>query len=463
MTLIATLVCAVGILGLFVLDRDRKSRTSPALWISVMWFSIGSSRMVSGWFSGSLGGGPSNAADAYLEGSPMDRNILTGLLVLGIIVLIGRRSRVLTLLRANVPILMFYSYCLISIVWSGFPDVAFKRWTKFLADLVMVLIVLTDADRSSAIKRFLARTAFVLVPTSILLIKYYPDLGRSYGRFEGTLFFTGVATDKNMLGKFCLLLGLATVWRLRQILSGAEGTRRTRHLVAHLVILGMVLWLLLNANSMTSLSVFALGSGLIVATGVPALARRRWTVHVLVVAALAIAFFALFLNIGAGLVQTLGRDPTLTGRTELWAQVLRMNRDPILGTGFESFWLGSRLERLWSIYWWHPNQAHNGYIEVFLNLGGVGIALLGIVIATGYRNIVRGFRWDPDTGRLRLVYFVAGVAYNFTEANFKILSPVWITFLLATIAVPKIPLVGRTLVRNPAAEPDTVETLEEVV
>ena len=75
----------------------------------------------------------------------------------------------------NAPILLFFSYCAVSILWSDYPDVALRRWIKALGDLVMVMIILTDPEPLAALKRFLARTGFLLVPVSVLLIKYYPD------------------------------------------------------------------------------------------------------------------------------------------------------------------------------------------------------------------------------------------------------------------------------------------------
>lgn len=462
MTLIATAIFVAGILGLFFLDWDRTARTGPGLWIPTIWLAICSSRMVSAWLPGGEGVSGS-ASDAYLEGSPTDRNILTGLLVIGLCVLVARRKQVLPLLRNNWPILVFYGYCLISIVWSEFPDVAFKRWTKFLADLIIVLIVVTEVNRTAAIKRLLARTAFVLIPLSVLLVKYYPDLGRLYGRFEGGLFFTGVATDKNMLGKTCMIFGLATVWRLQMILKSEDGRRKTKRLIAHGVVLAMTLWLLFNANSMTSISAFGLGSILMVATGFPAITKRRKVVHFMTLGAIALAFSALFLNLGSGLVSSLGRDPTLTGRTELWQQVFRLDKSPVLGTGFESFWLGPRLERLWSIYWWHPNQAHNGYIEVYLNLGVVGTAVLGLMIVSGYRSVMRGLTEEPLTGRLKLAFFVAAVAANFTEANFKMMSPIWTIFLLATLSIPQIRKVRKVREEDARAFPQETAALQEVV
>ena len=162
-------------------------------------------------------------------------------------------------------------------------------------------------------------------------------------------------------------------------------------------------------------------------------ARRPMALHLLVAAILSVSLAAVFLNAG-DLVKALGRDPTLTGRTELWHRVLGMIANPLVGAGFESFWLGDRLQTMWSMYWWHPSEAHNGYLEVFLNLGWVGVALLAIVLVAGYRNAFVASRRDRLTGGLKLAFFVAAVTYNFTEAGFRMNDPVWLVFLLAATA-----------------------------
>ena len=440
---IASVVFAVGILGLFALDRDKNARTSRALWIPVFWVSLAGSRMVSQWLAL---GSPIESTAQDLDGNPLDRGILAVLIAAGIIVLLGRGREVGTLLRANGPILVYFAYCAASILWSDYPDVAFKRWTKAVGDLVMILIVLTDPDRSAAVKRFLARIGFLLVPASILLIKYYAYVGQTYSRWEGKVLYIGVTTNKNMLGVVCLVSGLGCVWRLIEAFRGREGTRKAGPLIAQGALLAMVLWLFWKANSMTSLACFVLAAGVMAATGFPALARKRALMHVLVVAVLTVAFFALVVGVGGDLLEIMGRDPTLTGRTGLWERLLNMNEDPLFGTGFESFWLGKRLEELRGIFWFTPNEAHNGYLEVFLNLGWMGAALLAVVIATGYRNVVGALRCDPATGRLRLGYFLAGTLYGLTEAAFRVLSPVWIVFVLAIIAVPKAALPKTTAV-----------------
>jgi O-antigen ligase len=116
--------------------------------------------------------------------------------------------------------------------------------------------------------------------------------------------------------------------------------------------------------------------------------------------------------------------------------VLSVAGNRFVGTGFESFWLGERLNKIWQAYQ-GLNEAHNGYLEVFLNLGWIGVVLLGVVIIMGYRNVVATLRRDPGLGRLKLAYYVVGLVYSFTEAGFRMLTPIWIGFLLAIVVVPE--------------------------
>jgi len=435
--LVATVVYALVILTLVLLDHDRKSRVSPALWIPVAWVSIGASRAVSQWFGVTPGTG---SAEQYLEGSPFDRFILTGLLAAGLIVLLARGRRAGTFLRANGPILLFFLYCAVSVLWSDYSEVAFKRWTRAAGDVVMVLVVLTDTDPSAAVKRLLARTAFLLIPVSVLLIKYYPDLARGYTHefWTGTWtpYVTGIATGKNSLGYVCLVFGLASLWRAFEAMRAEEGACRWP-LIAHTTVVAMAMWLFWKADSATSLACFLIGGSLIAIMSLPGLAQKPAVVHLAMGAGLLLSLSTLLLNTGTGLVEAMGRDTTLTGRTALWDHALSMTVDPLFGAGFESFWLGERLEEIWRIYMWHPNQAHNGYLEVFLNLGLTGVALLGLVMIWGYRNLLGALRSDPEAGRLRLAYFAVAAVYNLTEAAIKATHPVWLAFLLAVMVVPE--------------------------
>ena len=104
-----------------------------------------------------------------------------------------------------------------------YPDVGFKRWVKAVGDFVMVLIVVSDRDPSVAIRRLLTRTGFLLIPLSVLMIKYYPDLARYYDRWDWSTYYSGVTTNKNALGVICLLFGLASVWQFLAALMTRTG------------------------------------------------------------------------------------------------------------------------------------------------------------------------------------------------------------------------------------------------
>ncbi len=144
----------------------------------------------------------------------MTAQSITGLLLAGLIVLVRRREKVFGMLKANWPLVAFAISCALSISWSDCPDVAFKRWIKSLGDFVVVMVILSDRDRYAAIKRVLAWTAFLLIPLSVLFIKFYPDVGRGYHPWTWTPYYTGVTTNKNELGRLCLVLGLGIFWRL---------------------------------------------------------------------------------------------------------------------------------------------------------------------------------------------------------------------------------------------------------
>jgi exopolysaccharide production protein ExoQ len=443
--LIAALVFAFGILGLFVLDRDGKSRASKALWIPVAWLLINASRPVSVWLQMKS---HLDSPEQYLEGSPLDRLVFGCLLLAGLIVVFGRVRQAASFLRANPAILLFFGYCAVSTLWSDYPGVAFKRWIKGVGDLVMVMIVLTDSQPTAALKRLLARAGFLLLPTSILLINYYPNIGRAYDQWTWQPIIVGVTTNKNTLGLTVLLFGLGAVWRFFDELRSKNKEDRRRHLIAQGALLAMTLWLLVKAHSATSLACFFLAGILLAVTCWLRIGRKLAVVHLSVLTAVAVPLFALFVDAGGGAIEALGRNSTLTGRTEIWNLVLGMVKHPIIGTGYESFWLGERLQKLWNYYYFPLNEAHNGYIELFLNLGWIGVALLAVLFITGYRNAVAAYRRDRGEGGLRLAFIVVVAVYSLTEAGFRMLSPGWIFFLLASSAVPEA-LAQETLTRLP--------------
>src|SRR5262245_1786846 len=145
------------------------------------------------------------------------------------------------------------------------------------------------------------------------------------------------------------------------------------------------------------------------------------------------------------ITSAVGRDPTLTGRTELWEMILPLTPNPVLGAGYEGFWLGRRLLAMWAALWWQPIQAHNGYIEVYLNLGFVGLLILGGFLLVSYYRV-----WTTatvDHFSLGLTVWVVTLFYNVTEAAF-FKGPLWLLLLANSIAISfahsEAPMAART-------------------
>jgi exopolysaccharide production protein ExoQ len=432
---LAALIFFAGMVGLYVIDRDEESRCSIAIWLPIAWLFIGASRSFSEWLAGGNGGQMyTTSAGQYLEGSPLDAVILAILLAMALAVLVSRIRTSNAFLKENAPLLLFLMYCLLSVLWSDFPLIAFKRWTKMLGNISMVLIVLTDKNPSAALKRFLSTTGFILIPLSILLIKYFPDYGRAYDRWTGSIVYIGAVGEKNGLGYDCLIFGLGAAWSFIGALVSKPF--KFRRLIAPGVILGMVVYLLRLADSATSRTCLLLGSGLIFLVTFY-VKQKKYRMHLIAGTLVTCATIALvFPDALAFVIHSVGRETNLTGRTDLWDELLQMHSNPIIGTGFESFFLGPRLELLWARHWWHPQEAHNGYLEIYLTLGWVGIGMLALLALSGYRRISASYRNDPHLGALRLALLFVALIYNGTEAAFKIMHPVLIMFLLAVVGIP---------------------------
>jgi O-antigen ligase len=207
-------------------------------------------------------------------------------------------------------------------------------------------------------------------------------------------------------------------------------------LIANTTVLLIGFWLFHLADSATSLGCFVIGGLIMLLAGGPVMRRKRALIHSMVGAVLVLVVYGLFLDPTIGLTSAVGRDSSLTGRTRIWSIVLPLTVNPIVGAGYESFWLGSRLDKIWVENGQHLNQAHNGYLEIYLDLGWVGLILLLIVIVQGYRSVIQAIRQVPNLGSLQLALLVVAVIYNFTEHAFREIHPVWLLFLLAVVNLP---------------------------
>lgn len=428
-------LCIAGIAGLFYLDRDGSLRTSKALWVALVWLSEAGSRSLATWLDM---GAPKEIAGQIPESSPLDQIFASALMLLGAIVLIRRRRLVTDVLKGSWPIVLYFSFCLISLLWSDFPGWGLKRWVRALGDLIMVLIIATEAQPTAALRRLFSRLGFVLLPTSVLLINYYPQLGTGYDLW-GLKEFTGVTTNKNVLGNLVYVIALGALWQVLSLIRDKTNPNRARRLLAQYVLIAFGIKLLITAHCATADACVILGAGLMLATSLPLIRHRPATVHALVFGILISGALIQLLGARAAITEALGRKPDLTGRTEIWQILIPMAPNPIGGAGFETFWVGPRVSKVFARVGGiqMTNESHNGYIETYLNLGWLGLGFIALILGHGYQKAVNVFRRDSSLGALLVAYVVTAVAFNVSEAGFRILSLEWFFLLLAIAAASR--------------------------
>lgn len=417
------------IIFLFILDK-RKTKYEPswALWVPLLFMLISASRPLALWFDpGILSALPEDAS----EGSPADRNFYIFLIITGLLILLKRHLNWSLIIKDNLWMFLLFLYCGISIAWSDLPYASLKAWIKVMVIPIMALIMITEINYVESLRIVLKRTTYILIPLSIVLIKYFPAYGRSYSPWEGTPFYGGVTTYKNGLGVLCFITGIFIVWDLIIILRDKSNHSGKMPVLLNIALLCMILWLLMMSNSATSLTVFIVGVCILIALEIPIIKSN------LNIVALSLLFFGLLtilsFNVFEGLVNSLGRDATLTGRTIIWEKVLSMGTNPIIGSGYSSFWLGNRGEFLLNLNWQRLTQAHNGYIEVYLNLGLIGLGLLIMMIIKTYKNSKNSLSTDFEYGKLQIAYMTVFILTNITEATFAIKSISWFMFVLISL------------------------------
>jgi exopolysaccharide production protein ExoQ len=431
---IAALLTVACIIFLFRRDTRETQAASGALWLPLLWMVIACSRPIGWWLN--IFGFQVSGPVSLEEGSLVDACFYFALIISGIYVLSKRQVQLSEIFRNNGWLMAFLLYCFLSIIWSDFPFVAFKRWIKVLGHPVMVLILLTESDPEQAIVRLMKRCAYIVVLVSILFIKYYPEWGRGYDDWSGAPLTRGIAEDKNALGHDCLILGCFFFWYWLQTRRTERSKARRNELLLTVAFLAMIWWLVSLAHSSTSLLCLVLGVTTIALLGLRSVNKRLIGTYIVVAVIIWFTADAIF-GVYSHVLQLLNKDPTLTDRTLLWSEVLSVNINPLFGAGFESFWLGDRLRAFAGKHWWQPNQAHNGYLETYVNLGLIGLFLLiGLLIAT-FRKIRLALLTDFEFGRFRLGFLIAVVLYNWTESSFKTTSPIWFVFYIIALEYPK--------------------------
>jgi exopolysaccharide production protein ExoQ len=417
-------------------DVSRRDGVSRQLWVGVLWAALVGSRPVSSWLGSTAG-----ELDSYDDGSPLESMVYAAMMLYGLVVVLARRTRLGTVFSANLALVLLFVYWGLSVIWADLPVVALKRWIKDVGNLVMVLVVLTEDDPLQAVKATFVRCAAILLPLSMLLIRFYPDAGRTYHVASGEMMVTGVTTHKNSLGMLVLVTGLFVFW---DVLSRRRPAGTKEVVVAMIFdgsLLAMAVLLLIQSGSATALACALAGVMVVLALRSAAVRSRIVGIEVglVILGALGWIMQTSFDLMGFIIEDIFGRDRTLTTRTDVWPMLMAMTDNPWLGAGFNSFWSGERLEQIYrelSII-----QAHNGYIEIFLNGGYVGLALLLALLLSAAWSLSQAVKTHEPFADICLAVFAVTLLSNLTEASFHKMGILWFVFL---VAVVRYPAVGQT-------------------
>ncbi len=309
-------------------------------------------------------------------------------------------ARLPRIVLPQLPLLALIGFCAASALWSVDPAASLLSAARLLLLAASVLLA-QDRHGAPAVARI------VLVTCSAILVLHLsalalPGLSFMSGSLQGS--FRGFTDHKNTLGAFC---GLT----LAYLLGAPPEALRRRYLRPGLLLVLLVTVVL--TRSATSLVLCAAVLGIHGVAG----AARRTALPVLVG-----AFAATVAAVSVGLsllgvldvFALLGRETSLTGRSQIWQFVaLYVDQRPWLGYGYRAFPLSDllRADPRWGTDSFIIGSTHNAYLAIVTEIGFVGLAAffvwLGVFVAGCFP------RQGPSAQRLAAmvlgVYLVSGL------------------------------------------------------
>ena len=421
---LALVICWVVVFWVFYKDHRQRPNCSRALWIPVVWLALLGSHPLSFWL------GVSSSGDD-LEGSPLDRIVYTAMILVSCWIVLRRGLAVSSLIGANKAMFLFYLFLGATILWADFPFTLLKRWVKEIGAIFIGLIILTENDPLEAIEAVFLRCAYVLLPLSVVFVKYVPALGRIFSH-TGDPQYVGVTVQKNSLGEVVLVFCTVIIW------SMLRHYERRRHPTLKefawpLLVLLMGLWLLHMSDSRTSMLCLGAAAIILLSHRLPFLKTSpRLSLFVFLGALPFIILLKSMPGISDAILQMLGRNPTLTNRTEIWEVVKAHPVNPLVGCGYLMYWDVNKSVQVGD-YDVSLKTIHNGYLEIYLDGGYIGVAILACMLFVLAIRAGRAYLSGSDYGRLFLTFFIVTLLFNLSESIFARRGPLWFSFLLFCI------------------------------
>ncbi|MGI9437052.1 MAG: O-antigen ligase family protein [Geminicoccaceae bacterium] len=323
------------------------------------------------------------------------------------------------------PLMLMVAIAGISYIWSIDPEATSRRTLSLFVTTLMGIYLVVRFDFEDLI-RFLMPAFGIVIIASLVWALALPEYGvHGEGAHGGA--WRGIFFHKNNNGR-------AMVYALAVILTAAYCGYVSRPIA---IVLGaLAVLVLVGSTSKTSLiALIALVMGFTTAFMVRGAAVKS---ALITLAVLAIGWhvgLAVFFSYEA-ILEFLGRDPTLTGRTELWTFVLDLALErPFGGYGYEAFWSGEKSPGATLALEWGISDAHNGWIEIFVSLGAPIIVLIFLTLVTVvFRSVILA-RYHPDIGPALLImmFIFPLMTIAMSESVFLVIHSIdWMMLVIVT-------------------------------
>jgi exopolysaccharide production protein ExoQ len=268
----------------------------------------------------------------------------------------------------------FVGMALISTSWSAVPLVTLTRSLAYVGTTLLGLYLAVTFDLDTLLT-LLACVFGTLALLSLFYILALPQLGLYFD--DRGQSWQGIFPHKNVLGRNM------TFGALVFLTLALQNRGRLVYWSGFILTVGLII----GSDSKTSLVILMLL--VVMAFGYP-LVRLSPALMVPLACAALIVLAGATVWIGDHLysvLDLLNRDVTLTGRADLWAAVIDMiNQHRWLGYGYSAFWLGmdGPSAYIWTLVGWQPPHAHNGFLDITLDLGLIGLTILLILLGSSF-------------------------------------------------------------------------------
>lgn len=223
------------------------------------------------------------------------------------------------------------------------------------------------------ILRLLTLSGSILIFSSIIAVFVLPEYGlTNLTGYEGA--WRGAATHKNKLGTSASTLIFLTIFSIR---SRAIG----KNFGCIILLLSSIVLIKSNSASSIILLISAI-SAYILFSFINRIKQESGKIIVFASILFSISVIYLAQDIFLSLMELTGRDPTLTGRTDIWAITWELiKHNPIWGYG-NNFWTTDSplREQIWIRLNWASPHAHNTYLDIWFQTGLIGVGLFTCIL-----------------------------------------------------------------------------------